>query len=63
MSCACMEAFFICLVRHNFDIAAVTNAASLIGCTVNDLILALSTCQIRAGKDKIAKSLTVEQVC
>ncbi|XP_015082009.1 myosin-2-like isoform X2 [Solanum pennellii] len=40
---------------------AVTNAASLIGCTVNDLILALSTCQIRAGKDKIAKSLTVEQ--
>ncbi|KAH0651438.1 hypothetical protein KY285_032160 [Solanum tuberosum] len=40
---------------------AVTNAASLIGCTVNDLILALSTCQIQAGKDKIAKSLTVEQ--
>ncbi|KAH0654092.1 hypothetical protein KY289_031770 [Solanum tuberosum] len=40
---------------------AVTNAASLIGCTVNDLIVALSTCQIQAGKDKIAKSLTVEQ--
>ncbi|KAK6785502.1 hypothetical protein RDI58_018957 [Solanum bulbocastanum] len=40
---------------------AVTNAASLIGCTVNDLILALSTCQIQAGKDKITKSLTVEQ--
>ncbi|KAG5597705.1 hypothetical protein H5410_038937, partial [Solanum commersonii] len=40
---------------------AVTNAASLIGCTANDLILALSTCQIQAGKDKIAKSLTVEQ--
>ncbi|XP_049415249.1 myosin-2-like isoform X1 [Solanum stenotomum] len=40
---------------------AVTNAASLIGCTVNDLILALSTCQIQAGKDKIARSLTVEQ--
>ncbi|CAN4102837.1 unnamed protein product [Withania somnifera] len=40
---------------------AVTNAASLIGCTVNDLILALSTCQIQAGKDKVAKSLTMEQ--
>ncbi|XP_055823148.1 myosin-2-like isoform X2 [Solanum dulcamara] len=40
---------------------AVTNAASLIGCTVNDLILALSTCQIQAGKDKVAESLTVEQ--
>ncbi|MCD7462878.1 hypothetical protein HAX54_049571 [Datura stramonium] len=40
---------------------AVTNAASLIGCTVNDLTLALSTCQIQAGKDKVAKSLTVEQ--
>lgn len=40
---------------------AITNAASLIGCTVSDLILALSTCQIQAGKDKVAKSLTVEQ--
>ncbi|KAM3222696.1 myosin-2 isoform X2 [Capsicum annuum] len=40
---------------------AVANAASLIGCNVNDLIVALSTCQIQAGKDKVAKSLTVEQ--
>ncbi|XP_060191105.1 myosin-2-like isoform X3 [Lycium barbarum] len=40
---------------------AVTNAASLIGCSVNDLILALSTSQIQVGKDKVAKSLTMEQ--
>ncbi|KAK4342033.1 hypothetical protein RND71_037849 [Anisodus tanguticus] len=40
---------------------AVTNAASLIGCTVNDLILALSTCQIQAVKDKVAKSLTMKE--
>ncbi|OIT39679.1 PREDICTED: myosin-2-like [Nicotiana attenuata] len=40
---------------------AVTNAASLIGCRVNDLMLALSTRQIQVGKDKVAKSLTMEQ--
>ncbi|KAK4369123.1 hypothetical protein RND71_012915 [Anisodus tanguticus] len=40
---------------------AVTNAASLIGCTVNDLILALSTCQIQADKDKVANSLTMKE--
>ncbi|XP_009603975.1 myosin-2-like isoform X2 [Nicotiana tomentosiformis] len=40
---------------------AVTNAASLIGCSVSDLMLALSTRQIQVGKDKVAKSLTMEQ--
>ncbi|CAN4104137.1 unnamed protein product [Withania somnifera] len=40
---------------------AVTSAAYLIGCTVDDLKLALSTCQIQVGKDKVAKSLTLEQ--
>ncbi|XP_059283705.1 myosin-2 [Lycium ferocissimum] len=40
---------------------AVTNAASLIGCSVNELILALSTSQIQVRKDKVAKSLTMEQ--
>ncbi|KAL3325551.1 hypothetical protein AABB24_036670 [Solanum stoloniferum] len=40
---------------------AVINAASLMGCSANDLMLALSTRKIQAGKDKVVKSLTMQQ--
>ncbi|KAL7087756.1 hypothetical protein ACP275_13G088300 [Erythranthe tilingii] len=40
---------------------AVTNAAGLIGCGIQDLMLALSTHSIQAGKDKVAKNLTLQQ--
>lgn len=40
---------------------ALTAAASLMGCTEQDLMLVLSTRKIEAGKDKIAKSLTLQQ--
>lgn len=42
---------------------AVTNAAGLIGCGTQDLMIALSTRSIQAGKDKVAKRLTLQQVC
>ncbi|XP_057790720.1 myosin-2-like [Salvia miltiorrhiza] len=40
---------------------AVTNAAGLIGCSEQDLILTLSTRRVRAGKDEVTKSLTLDQ--
>ncbi|KAL1567092.1 myosin-2-like isoform X2 [Salvia divinorum] len=40
---------------------AVTNAAALMGCIEQDLILTLSTRRVRAGKDEVTKSLTLEQ--
>ncbi|KAG8364986.1 hypothetical protein BUALT_Bualt18G0055600 [Buddleja alternifolia] len=40
---------------------AVINAASLIGCGEQDLMLALSTHKIQAGKDKVTKRLTLQQ--
>ncbi|XP_042040544.1 myosin-2-like isoform X2 [Salvia splendens] len=40
---------------------AVTNAAGLMGCFEQDLILTLSTRRVRAGKDEVTKSLTFEQ--
>ncbi|KAL0311086.1 UNVERIFIED_CONTAM: Myosin-2 [Sesamum angustifolium] len=40
---------------------AVINAASLIGCSEQDLILALSTRKIQAGKDEVTRRLTLEQ--
>lgn len=43
------------------DNEAVTNAASLIGCSVQDLMLTLSTRKIQAGKDSVAKRLTLQQ--
>ncbi|EPS70501.1 hypothetical protein M569_04240, partial [Genlisea aurea] len=43
------------------DDDAIVNAAGLIGCTTNDLMLALSTHSIQAGKDKVAKRLTLQQ--
>ncbi|KAI3466158.1 hypothetical protein Pfo_022821 [Paulownia fortunei] len=40
---------------------AVTNAASLIGCSEQDLMLALSTRKVQAGKDEVTKTLTLPQ--
>ncbi|XP_055807191.1 myosin-2-like isoform X2 [Solanum dulcamara] len=40
---------------------AVINASSLMGCSANDLMLALSTRKVQAGKDKVVKSLTMKQ--
>ncbi|XP_042021449.1 myosin-2-like isoform X3 [Salvia splendens] len=40
---------------------AVKNAANLIGCGIPELMHALSTHSIQAGKDKVAKKLTLQQ--
>lgn len=40
---------------------AVTNAAGLIGCSEKDLVFALSTRKVQAGRDEVTKSLTLEQ--
>ncbi|GFP78572.1 myosin-2 [Phtheirospermum japonicum] len=40
---------------------AVTNAASLLGCSEQDLLLALSTRKVKAGKDEVTKTLTLQQ--
>ncbi|KAL0443487.1 UNVERIFIED_CONTAM: Myosin-2 [Sesamum latifolium] len=40
---------------------AVSNAACLIGCGIQDLIRALSTHSIQAGKEKVARRLTLRQ--
>ncbi|XP_051135893.1 myosin-2-like isoform X2 [Andrographis paniculata] len=40
---------------------ALSNAASLIGCSENELMLALSTRKIQAGKDKVTRRLTQQQ--
>ncbi|KAJ8534476.1 hypothetical protein K7X08_016204 [Anisodus acutangulus] len=39
---------------------AVINAANLMGCSANDLMLALSTRRMPVGKDKVVKSLTMQ---
>jgi len=44
-------------------LAALTTAASLMGCSEQEMMLALSTHKIQAGKDSIAKRLTLQQVC
>jgi len=43
-------------------LAAVTNAAVLMGCSSQELMAALSTHKIQAGKDTITKTLTLRQV-
>ncbi|GER53908.1 myosin-like protein [Striga asiatica] len=43
------------------DDEAVINAAGLLGCATHELMLALSTHSIQAGKDKVAKRLTLQQ--
>lgn len=45
-----------------FLLAAVSNAASLMGCSSQELITVLSTHKIKAGKDTITKTLTLRQV-
>lgn len=40
---------------------ALTAVACLMGCTEQDLMSVLSTCKIQAGKDNIAKRLTLQQ--
>ncbi|KAK4398417.1 Myosin-2 [Sesamum angolense] len=40
---------------------AVSNAACLIGCGIQDLMLALSTHSIQAGREKVARRLTLRQ--
>nr|XP_023895510.1 myosin-2 [Quercus suber]POE57285.1 myosin-2 [Quercus suber] len=40
---------------------AITNAAGLLGCSSQELTVALSTRKIQAGKDSIAKRLTLQQ--
>lgn len=40
---------------------AITNAAGLLGCSSQELMVALSTRKIQAGKDSIAKRLTLQQ--
>ncbi|XP_020554045.1 myosin-2 isoform X1 [Sesamum indicum] len=40
---------------------AVSNAACLIGCGIQDLILALSIHSIQAGREKVARRLTLRQ--
>ena len=57
-----MEKKFMLFVGFAY-LAAVTSAANLIGCSEEDLMLALSTRKIQAGKDNIAKKLTLQQVC
>ncbi|KAJ7981689.1 myosin 2 [Quillaja saponaria] len=50
--------------ENNVDVLAdeaVTNAAHLMGCSSQELIFALSTHKIQAGKDTIPKRLTLEQ--
>ncbi|KAK4255746.1 hypothetical protein QN277_008704 [Acacia crassicarpa] len=43
------------------DDEAVTIAAMLMGCSSQELIVTLSTSKVQAGKDSIAKSLTLKQ--
>ncbi|XP_073297162.1 myosin-2-like isoform X1 [Primulina huaijiensis] len=40
---------------------AVTNAASLIGCSAWDLMHALSSCRIQDGNEEVIKTLTLQQ--
>lgn len=47
----------------SFLLAAVSSAARLMGCTIQRLMSALSTHRIQAGKDSVAKKLTLQQVC
>lgn len=46
-----------------FSWAAINSAARLMGCSSQELMVTLSTRKILAGKDTIAKKLTLWQVC
>lgn len=43
-------------------LTAVTNAAMLMGCNSEELMVVLSTRKLQAGTDCIAKKLTLRQV-
>lgn len=45
------------------SMTAVTNVAMLMGCNSKELMVVLSTCKLQAGRDCIAKRLTLPQVC
>ncbi|GAB2284575.1 hypothetical protein Dimus_019029 [Dionaea muscipula] len=50
--------------EHHVEVVvdeAVTTVSRLMGCSVQDLVLVLSTRKIQAGKDSIAKILTLQQ--
>jgi hypothetical protein len=51
------------LIPFVFLLAAVNSAARLLNCSAQDLMLALSSHKIQAGKDSIAKKLTMQQAC
>ncbi|KAL6543227.1 hypothetical protein OROHE_010747 [Orobanche hederae] len=56
--------FLVTNKQNHIDIVAdeaVTNAAKLIGCSEQDLMLALSTRKVKAGKDVVTKTLTIQQ--
>lgn len=46
----------------NVDLGAQT-VAKLIGCTLSELKLALSTRKMKVGNDNIVQKLTLSQVC
>ncbi|ONM58433.1 Myosin-2 [Zea mays] len=55
-----------CVIDNENHVEVVSNeglstAAKLLGCTANQLVIALSTCKIRAGNDSIVKKLTLTQ--
>lgn len=49
--------------NFSFLVPALTTAARLMGFAPHELMQALSTQRILAGKDGIAKKLTLQQVC
>lgn len=46
-----------------FIFAAVTNAAQLIGCGAQELMLSLSSNKVKSGDCHVAQKLTLQQVC
>ncbi|CAA0840346.1 Myosin-2 [Striga hermonthica] len=56
--------FFVTDKQNHIEVVAdeaLTNAASMIGCAEQDLMLALSTRKVKAGKDEVTKTLTLHQ--
>lgn len=50
-------------IMHIILLAAATIAATLMQCSLKELMVTLSTHKIKAGKDTITKKLTLRQVC
>lgn len=53
----------VMLINLLLFLTAVTNVAMLMGCNSKELMVVLSTCKLQAGKECIAKRLTLRQVC